>query len=127
MRRFVSSIIVCAALIACSSTPVDAASGAASGASDVVDGASGPADSANTATNLSPVAEGAKPVALKGTFSFTEGPTANADGTIFFTDQPSNRILRVEADGSITDWLKPAGRANGMCFAPDGALIACAD
>lgn len=27
----------------------------------------------------------------------------------------------------MADWLKPAGRSNGLCFAPDGHLIACAD
>ena len=111
--------------MACSSTPVDASSGSADTASGSADGAA--STDAAPAANPSPVAEGSKPVALKGTFSFTEGPTANADGTIFFPDQPSNRILRVEEDGSITDWLKPSGRANGMCFAPGGELIVCAD
>jgi gluconolactonase len=30
-------------------------------------------------------------------------------------------------DGKVADFLKPAGRSNGMYFAPNGLLIACAD
>jgi gluconolactonase len=33
----------------------------------------------------------------------------------------------VDVDGKVADFLKPAGRSNGMFFAPDGKLIACAD
>jgi gluconolactonase len=58
---------------------------------------------------------------------FTEGPAADADGNVFFTDQPNDRIIRVGIDGTIADFMKPAGRSNGMFFAPDGKLIACAD
>jgi gluconolactonase len=58
---------------------------------------------------------------------FTEGPASDAEGNVYFTDQPNDRIMRVGLDGKVTEFLKPAGRSNGMFFAPDGKLIACAD
>lgn len=60
-------------------------------------------------------------------YQFTEGPAVDAQGNVFFTDQPNDRILKVDLDGKVTEFLKPAGRSNGMFFAPDGKLIACAD
>ena len=64
---------------------------------------------------------------LASGFAFTEGPTCDADGNVFFTDQPNDRILKWSIDGRLSTFLQPAGRANGMCFAPGGDLIACAD
>jgi gluconolactonase len=47
---------------------------------------------------------------------------------VFFTDQPNDRIVKWSAaDGKFSDWLKPAGRANGTYFDKDGNLLACAD
>jgi gluconolactonase len=60
-------------------------------------------------------------------FKFTEGPTVDADGNVYFTDQPNDRIVKWTIDGKLSDFLKPAGRSNGMYFAPDGKLLACAD
>jgi sugar lactone lactonase YvrE len=73
------------------------------------------------------LAPGAKVERLAGDFKFTEGPTADAAGNVFFTDQPNDRILRWSVDGQLTTFLQPAGRANGMCFDRTGQLIACAD
>ncbi len=64
---------------------------------------------------------------LAGGFEFTEGPTCDAAGNVFFTDQPNNRILKWSVEGKLTTFLQPSGRANGMCFDPRGQLIACAD
>ena len=72
-------------------------------------------------------APGAKLEKLAGGFDFTEGPTCDAEGNVFFTDQPNDRILKWSADGELSTFLQPAGRANGMCFDPRGNLIACAD
>ena len=64
---------------------------------------------------------------LAGGFDFTEGPTCNANGDVFFTDQPNDRVLKWSAEGGLSTFLEPAGRANGMCFDAAGHLIACAD
>ncbi len=73
------------------------------------------------------VAPGAKLEKLAGDFQFTEGPTADAAGNVFFTDQPNDRILQWSVDGKLSTFAQPAGRANGLCFDAQGNLVACAD
>ncbi|MEJ0091255.1 MAG: SMP-30/gluconolactonase/LRE family protein [Limisphaerales bacterium] len=73
------------------------------------------------------VAPGAKLEKLAGNFLFTEGPTCDKDGNVFFTDQPNDRIMEWSVDGKLSTFLQPAGRANGMMFDARGSLIACAD
>jgi gluconolactonase len=77
----------------------------------------------------SPVPDGAKPQRISADYKFTEGPAADPEGNVYFTDQPNDRIVKWSAaDGKLTDWLKPCGRSNGLCISNDGkALIACAD
>jgi len=72
-------------------------------------------------------APGAQVEKLAEGFAFTEGPTADAAGNVFFTDQPNDRILKWSVDGKLTTFLQPAGRSNGMYFDRAGNLIACAD
>ena len=74
------------------------------------------------------LAPGAKIEKLADGFLFTEGPAADRSGNIYFTDQPNDRIVKWDAaKGTFEDWMKPAGRANGMFFDAKGQLIACAD
>jgi gluconolactonase len=73
------------------------------------------------------VAAGATVQKLAGDFAFTEGPTCDAAGNLFFTDQPNNRIMKWSVDGMLSTFLQPAGRANGMYFTPAGQLIAATD
>ncbi len=79
---------------------------------------------ASAATVVAPAAKLEK---LAGDFKFTEGPTGDTAGNLFFTDQPNDRILEWSADGKLITFLQPAGRANGMMFDAQGNLIACAD
>lgn len=79
-------------------------------------------------TNTAIVAPGAKVEKLAGDFKFTEGPTCDKEGNVFFTDQPNNRILKWEVSANkLSTFMEPAGRANGMFFDSKGNLIACAD
>ena len=74
------------------------------------------------------IADGAKVEVLSEGYLFTEGPATDRDGNVFFTDQPNDRIVKYNAaDGTFTDWLKPAGRSNGTIFDKAGNLLACAD
>src|SRR4051794_4650632 len=73
------------------------------------------------------VAPGAKLQMLAGEFKFTEGPASDADGNVFFTDQPNDRILKWSVDGKLSTFKAPCGRSNGLCFDAQGNLIACAD
>jgi len=79
------------------------------------------------ATAQSPVATGAKLKLLAEDFKFTEGPTSDAAGNVYFTDQPNDRIHIWSVDGKLSTFLEPAGRSNGLCFDREGRLLACAD
>lgn len=75
----------------------------------------------------SPTATGDLKVIQSG-FGFTEGPAVDAEGNVFFTDQPNDKIFKWEsATGVISTFLEGTGRANGMMFDSSGSLIACAD
>lgn len=78
-------------------------------------------------TQQSVLEPGAKVELLSREFVFTEGPTADAQGNVYFTDQPNDRIMRWSVDGKLSTFMQPAGRANGMYFDSKGNLIACAD
>ena len=73
------------------------------------------------------IAPGASLQKLAGEFSFTEGPACDLQGNVFFTDQPSDRILKWGVEGKLSTFLKPCGRSNGLTFDRDGNLWACAD
>lgn len=74
------------------------------------------------------VAPGAELIKVQSGFSFTEGPTADKKGNVYFTDQPNDAIYRWDAkSGKAEVWMKPAGRSNGLAFDRRGKLIACAD
>src|SRR5258706_9174849 len=74
------------------------------------------------------IAPGATLKKFADTFEFTEGPAADKEGNVYFTDQPNDRIVKWNAaDGTFSDFMKPAGRSNGLCFDKQGHLIACAD
>jgi len=73
------------------------------------------------------IAPGAKVEKLGGDYAFTEGPAADAEGNVYFTDQPNDRIVKWSIDGKLSDFMKPCGRSNGLCFDAKGNLIACAD
>jgi gluconolactonase len=73
------------------------------------------------------LAPGAHVEKAAGGFIFTEGPTSDRNGNVFFVDQDNNRILEYDTTGKLTTFLQPSGYANGMTFDPDGHLIAAAD
>jgi gluconolactonase len=73
------------------------------------------------------VAPGAKLALVADSYKFTEGPASDAQGNVYFTDQPTNRIIRWGTDGKLSTFLEASGRANGLCFDSKGNLWACAD
>ena len=80
-----------------------------------------------SASAQSVVAPGATLKKLSGEFAFTEGPTCDKNGNLFFVDQNNNRIMEWSADGKLSTFMQPSGYANGMHFDAKGNLIACAD
>jgi gluconolactonase len=73
------------------------------------------------------VAKGAVLVKLSGDFSFTEGPAADGEGNVFFTDQPNDRIMEWTTSGEMITFMQPCGRSNGLFFDSKGNLWACAE
>lgn len=62
---------------------------------------------------------------LHGGFAFLEGPVADAEGNLFFSDIPSNRILKWSIDGQLTTVLEGSNGANGLAFDRHGNLVIC--
>lgn len=73
------------------------------------------------------IADGAELTLVSDQFSFTEGPAADDEGNIYFTDQPNNDIWIYTVDGELNKFMDESGRANGLYFADNGNLLACAD
>jgi gluconolactonase len=74
------------------------------------------------------IAKGATLTKLSGEYAFTEGPAADADGNVFFTDQPNDKIYKWSAkDGTISVYMDKTGRSNGLYFDREGNLLSCAD
>lgn len=74
------------------------------------------------------IAEGAKPQLISNKYSFTEGPSVDKKGNVFFSDQPNDKIYKWNAaTGEVTVFLEGTGRSNGMIFDKKGNLVTCAD
>ena len=74
------------------------------------------------------VAPGAELKLVADGYKFTEGPTADDAGNVYFTDQPNDRIIHYDfASGKATTWMQPCGRSNGLFLVSPDRLIACAD
>jgi gluconolactonase len=74
------------------------------------------------------VVKGASLTQVASDYKFTEGPTSDPSGNVYFTDQPNDRILKWSvSDGKVSTYLKNTGRANGLYFDNEGNLLACAD
>jgi gluconolactonase len=71
------------------------------------------------------VAEDAAPVKVVGDCKFTEGPAYSPRGFLLFSDIPNSRIVRLNQDGTTSDFLNPSGKANGLAFDAAGHLYAC--
>lgn len=59
------------------------------------------------------------------TLSFTEGPTVDTDGSVYFTEIITQRIIKLGADGVQTTWREDSNVANGLLIDPQRRLIAC--
>lgn len=68
-----------------------------------------------------------KPTLISKQFSFTEGPSVDKKGNVFFTDQPNNQIWEYSVDGKLSLWMDSTLRSNGTYFDAKGNLISCAD
>lgn len=57
---------------------------------------------------------------------FTEGPTVDAKGNIYFSDLNEEKVFRVMANGSESTFIEESRRANGLMFdATRNRILAC--
>ena len=71
--------------------------------------------------------EGAKVIKADSGFAFTEGPACASDGSVYFTDQPNDKIFIWEENKGTRIFVNACERSNGTYFDNDGNLLACAD
>ena len=71
------------------------------------------------------VAPGAKLTKAGDGYQFTEGPTADAQGSVVFTDVRASRIYKWSAGGQISLFREDTGSTNGLAFDRAGNLLAC--
>jgi len=70
---------------------------------------------------------GAQVEKLADGFLFTEGPTADTKGNVWFTDQPNDRIMLWNEKSGLSIFMEPAGRSNGLAIDRAGNIWSCAD
>jgi sugar lactone lactonase YvrE/enterochelin esterase-like enzyme len=61
---------------------------------------------------------------VPGMYKFTEGPAADGNGNVFFTDLFDNKIYKIDADGKVSLFASNTQGANGLVVAADGRLYA---
>jgi gluconolactonase len=59
------------------------------------------------------------------TVAFTEGPTVDRAGNVYFTEIITQRIMKLGADGVLSTYREKSNAANGLLLDPQGRLIAC--
>jgi gluconolactonase len=84
------------------------------------------ADTLNPA-GVTLIAPGAVLKKVSDQFSFTEGPAVDKQGTIYFTDQPNDKIWKYDTDGNLSQFAEKMGRSNGLYIDRKGNILACAD
>lgn len=71
------------------------------------------------------IADGAEVKKLHGEFEFIEGPIADPEGNVYFSDIPANRTYIWTVDGELKIFREDTGGANGLNFDSDGNLYFC--
>src|SRR5581483_1953597 len=66
-----------------------------------------------------------KVVKLYSDFKFTEGPAADREGNVYFSDIPNERIHKVDAAGKLSVAREKSNRANGLMLNAQGEIVAC--
>ena len=74
---------------------------------------------------LVPVFALAQDVEVAASISFTEGPTVDRNGDLYFTDIASQRILKLDTEGVLSTFRDNSNAANGLLIDAEGRLVAC--
>lgn len=69
------------------------------------------------------VAAGTKVQFIRAGFNGTEGVIAMPDGSVLFTEQDANKILKIDLAGNLTTYLEDTNRTVGLAYDPKGRLV----
>jgi gluconolactonase len=64
-------------------------------------------------------------VEIAASVAFTEGPTVDREGNVYFTEIISERIMKLGIDGVISTYREHSNVANGLLIDSRGRLVAC--
>lgn len=62
---------------------------------------------------------------IAGEFKFTEGPAADHDGIVLFTDVPASKVYRVEPGGKSSLFRENSNHTNGQMYNAAGEIVCC--
>jgi gluconolactonase len=62
---------------------------------------------------------------LAAIVAFNEGPTADAEGNVYFTETRGHKIMKFAVDGTLSVFRENTNAANGLVFDQEFRLIAC--
>jgi len=64
-------------------------------------------------------------VEIAASVAFTEGPTVDREGNVYFTEIMSQRIMKLGIDGVMSTYREHSNVANGLLIDSEGRLVAC--
>jgi gluconolactonase len=56
---------------------------------------------------------------------FTEGPAADRNGNLYFSDVQANKLYKVDPQGELSVFLDPSNHTNGLMCNAVGNIVAC--
>jgi gluconolactonase len=62
---------------------------------------------------------------VHGDFQFTEGPTFDREGNLYFSDVAGNKLYKIDAAGQLSTLLDPSNHTNGLMVNAAGNVVAC--
>lgn len=71
------------------------------------------------------VQEGAQPEIVTKGYIFTEGPAADSEGNLYFTDVVRAMVFKLTPEGEVSTFATDTGGTNGLYFDAEGNLIGC--
>lgn len=80
------------------------------------------APAADKISGIGPTGEVKK---VHGGFQFTEGPAADREGNLYFSDVAGNKLYKIDAQGQLSTILDPSNHTNGLMVNAAGNIVAC--
>jgi gluconolactonase len=62
---------------------------------------------------------------VHGNFQFTEGPAADREGNLYFSDVSGSKLYKVDAKGDLSVLLEDSKHTNGLMVNAAGNIVAC--